>query len=192
MRGLVLLVIAGHVERENLLKSQGPVRKLGGEPNSWRPYLASVAGALLALGVTNAASADNTSELLDARTVLGEIKKNAPASAPKDSASGKLIAEIRRFGNFTLLWNTVAQLKARSDEAPHEESLYTLRKSASRYDQRQAELPAELRTRVQQYEALMRELPGAHDLSYPALVVGRHPLLIAIASLLGDDALLSE
>ena len=89
-------------------------------------------------------------------------------------------------GNFTLLWNTVAQLKRPSDGALHEESLYTLKQSAGLYDQKQAQLPPELPTRVQQYEALMGELSGRRDLPSPALVVGKHPLLIAIAGLLGE------
>jgi tetratricopeptide (TPR) repeat protein len=90
-------------------------------------------------------------------------------------------------GNFGLLWNTVAQLRRQSDAVSHEESLYPLRQSASRYDQKQAELPTELRTRIKEYEAAMGKLSDRHDLPYPALVVGKHPLLIAIASLLGDD-----
>jgi tetratricopeptide (TPR) repeat protein len=97
-----------------------------------------------------------------------------------------------RVGNLTLLWNTVAQLKRPSDGASHEEALYTLRQSASRYDQKQAELPSELRTRVQEYEAFMGEFSRRHDLPYPALVVGKHPLLTAIAGLLGEDDSFSE
>jgi tetratricopeptide (TPR) repeat protein len=91
-----------------------------------------------------------------------------------------------RVGNFILLWNTVAQLQRPSDGASHEESLYTLRQSASRYDQKQAQLPSELRIRVQEYEALMGQFSRRNDLPYPALVVGKHPLLIAIADLVGE------
>jgi tetratricopeptide (TPR) repeat protein len=95
-------------------------------------------------------------------------------------------------GNFGLLWNTVAQLRRQSDAVSHEESLYPLRQSASRYDQKQAELPPELRTRIQEYEAAMGKLSDRHDLPYPALVVGKHPLLIAIAGLLGEDESLPD
>jgi tetratricopeptide (TPR) repeat protein len=91
-----------------------------------------------------------------------------------------------RVGDLRLLWDTVARLKKQSDEVPREDSLYTLRQSASRYDQKQAELPAELRTRIKEYEAVMGEFSDRHDLPYPALVVGRHPLLISIAGLLGQ------
>jgi tetratricopeptide (TPR) repeat protein len=79
------------------LKTQGPVRKRSCSTSSWRPYLATVAGTLLTLGVTHAAGAHDTSELLDARAVLEEIKKNEPGSTPKSSETGQLMAEIRRF-----------------------------------------------------------------------------------------------
>lgn len=97
-----------------------------------------------------------------------------------------------RVGDFRLLWNTVAQLKRQSDGISHEESLYTLKQSASRYDQKQAQLPAELRARVQEYETVMGEFAGRHDLPYPSLVLAKHPLLMGIAGLLGEDDLFGE
>jgi hypothetical protein len=92
-----MLAIATHVNRESSLRTQGQVRKRGGKPNSCRPYLATVAGTLFTLGTANVAGAYDTSELLDARTILEAIKKNTPASTPQTSAAGQLMAEIRRF-----------------------------------------------------------------------------------------------
>jgi len=90
-------------------------------------------------------------------------------------------------GDFTQLWNAVAEARrshgAKADQAP----LYQLAASARHLDQKQAALPPELRQQIEQYQTMLSGVGQQRTMQGPPLVLGKHRLLIQIGQLIAVD-----
>lgn len=95
--------------------------------------------------------------------------------------------DIGTVGDFSLLWNTVAEIDRARGAPPYGGPLYSLSQSAKLLDQKQSELPAELRNQIQQYQTLLEEARQAHTLPSPPLTLGKHTVLMAIGWLIGAE-----
>lgn len=93
--------------------------------------------------------------------------------------------DVGAAGDFKMLWNTVAEVARTRSTGADEATLYPLRESARHYDQKQAELPPEMRRQIEQYQALMRSALRQHAMPSPPLTLGRHQLLVQIGLLIG-------